>query len=118
MQNNNWQRFVGFVLAAALAGCSTIQSAGHRYLMRGQVLQASDGMVYLCVGRADGAKKGQRLSAFRFVPSRTPGSKGNPPMFKREKTGQVEITEVVDEHYARAKVISGEVREGSMVELE
>jgi hypothetical protein len=118
MQSNNWYRFAGFVLAAVLVGCSTMQSAGHKYLMRGQVLQASDGLVYLCVGTADGAKKGQQLSAFHFVPGRTPSSKGNAPIFKREKTGQVEIIEIVDEHYARAKVLSGEVREGNMVELE
>jgi hypothetical protein len=118
MRRNNWPRFAGFVLVAVLAGCSTMQSAGHKYLMRGQVLEASDGMVYLCVGTADGAKKGQRLSAFHFVHGRTPSSKGSGPIFKREKTGRVEITEIVDEHYARAKVLSGEVREGNMVELE
>jgi hypothetical protein len=36
----------------------------------------------------------------------------------REKTGVVEISEIVDEHYARARVLSGDVGEGNMVELE
>jgi hypothetical protein len=106
-------------LMAVIAGCSTMQGAQHKYLMRGQVLEASAGVVYLCIGTADGAKAGQQLSAYRFVRSASPpSSKSNTPKFKREKTGAVEITEIVDEHYARARVLSGDVVEGNMVELE
>jgi hypothetical protein len=36
----------------------------------------------------------------------------------QKKTGVVQITEIVDEHYARGKVLSGDVHEGSLVELE
>jgi hypothetical protein len=106
------------VLLALLAGCSTMQAAGHKYLMRGQVIEASGGTVYLCVGTADGAKKGQQLSAYHFVPGRRPSSKGSGPTFTREKTGTVEIIEIVDEHYANAKVLSGDVNEGNLVELD
>lgn len=106
-------------LLAVLAGCSTMQGAQHKYLMRGQVLEASAGAVYLCIGTADGAKKGQHLSVYRFVRrAGPPSSKSNASTFKREKTGAVEITEIVDEHYARARVLSGDVGEGNMVELE
>lgn len=95
-----------------------MQGADHKYLMRVQVLEASSGTVYLCVGTADGAKKGHQLSADHYVPGRTPGSKTSGPTFTREKTGTVEIIEIVDDHYARAKVLSGDVEEGNLVQLE
>lgn len=119
MRSKLWLCLGSATLMAILAGCSTIQGARHKYLMRGQVLEASAGAVYLCIGTADGAKKGQQLSAYRFVRSASPpSSKSNAPTFKREKTGAVEITEIVDQHYARARVLSGDVGEGNMVELE
>jgi hypothetical protein len=37
--------------------------------------------------------------------------------FKREWVGSVKITDVVDEHYAKAKVLKGDVRENDVVEL-
>ena len=117
-RNHRANAVVAAALMAVVAGCSTMQSARHKYFMRGQVIEASGGTVYLCVGTADGAKKGQQLSAFHFVAGRTPSSKSAGPVFKREKTGTVEITEIVDEHYARAKVLSGDVNEGNLVELE
>lgn len=116
--NHRANAVVATVLLAVLAGCSTMQSAGHKYLMRGQVIEASGETIYLCVGTADGAKKGQQLSAYHYVAGRTASSKSSEPTFKREKTGTVEIIEIVDEHYARAKVLSGDVNEGNMVELE
>ena len=67
---------------------------------------------------ADGATKGQRLSAYRFISTTKPIPRANTTTFTREKTGTVEIVEIVDEHYARARVLSGDVHEGNMVELE
>lgn len=116
--NHRNNAIIAAALLIVLAGCSTMQAAGHKYLMRGQVLQASAGTVYLCIGTADGAKTGQQLSAYHFVPGRNPSSKSSTPTFTREKTGTIEIIEIVDEHYARAKVLSGDVNEGNMVELE
>jgi predicted small secreted protein len=116
MQRSN--ALIAAALLTVLAGCSTMQTAGHKYLMRGQVIQASGGTVYLCVGTADGAKAGQQLAAYRFVQRHNPSSKSGGPAFSREKTGSVQITEIVDEHYARGKVLSGDVNEGNLVELE
>jgi len=110
--------FFAAILLVVLAGCSTMQTVEHKYLMRGQVIEASGGTVYLCVGTADGAKKGQQLSAYHFVPGKKPSSKSGGPAFTREKTGTVKIIELVDEHYARATVLSGDVNEGNLVELE
>lgn len=118
MRTHPWLRFGSAALLTVVAGCATMQTAGHKYLMRGQVLEASGGTVYLCIGAADGARKGQQLSAYHFAHQRTPSSKGSGPTFKREKTGTVEIVEIVDEHYATAKVLTGDVNEGNLVELD
>jgi len=106
------------VLLMGTIGCATLKVAHHAYFMRGQVLDVTDGVAYLCIGRADGAKVGQQLDAHRFIPSRQPSSKSNSPVFRRENTGKVTILEIVDEHYARARVDTGGVAVGDMVELQ
>ncbi len=118
MRRTHWFRFGSAMLLVILASCSTMQAAGHKYLMRGQVIEASNGTVYLCIGTAEGAKKGQQLSAYRFISTTKPIPRANTTTFRREKTGTVEIVEIVDEHYARARVLSGDVHEGNLVELE
>jgi hypothetical protein len=99
-----------FVLSASCAA-----SVYHKYLMKGSVLEVTDGMAYICVGTNDGAKAGQELTVLRFI--RT----GNPAhgtlTFKREEVGKVKIMEIVDEHMANAKIISGEVKVNDIVEL-
>lgn len=105
------------LLIFTMAGCATMETAGHKYIMRGQVLDVSDGMAYLCIGSQDGARAGQELEAYRFTRLLSAASKQGPPAFKRERVGMVKITEVVDVHYARAKVLRGEVRENDVVEL-
>jgi len=87
----------------------------HKYLMKGSVLEATDGTVYLCVGTSDGAKAGQELTVVRFTKTGT-NPKGG-PMFKKEEVGKVKIQEIVDEHMANAKIISGEAKVNDIVEL-
>ena len=97
----------------------TVSHAGsfyHKYLMRGTVLETSDGTIYLCVGTSDGAKAGQELTVVRFVKTGSPGPKGQ-LMFKREEVGKVKILEIVDEHMANAKILSGEAKVNDIVEL-
>lgn len=107
---------LSLILLLALSGCAGLQSAEHRYLMKGQILEVNGDTAYLCVGSADGAKIGQELTVYRFVKIGHPGPKsGN--RYKREDTGKVRITEIIDEHMADAKITSGEAREGYMVEL-
>jgi hypothetical protein len=97
------------------AGCSTFR---HKYIMRGQILESSNGEVYLCIGTEDGASVGQRGDVYKFEREKSPplGDKSG-LVFVKEKTGTVKITEVID-HYAKAVVISGTAKENSIVELE
>ncbi|MDE1153607.1 MAG: hypothetical protein PW788_13810 [Micavibrio sp.] len=103
-------------LLLSLAGCAGMEGAGHKYIMRGQILEVSGESTYLCIGTKDGARVGQELGVFRFTkqPSH-PKSQG--VRFKKEKTGVVQITGVMDEHMATANIISGQVKQNYIVEL-
>jgi hypothetical protein len=106
------------VLVLFLVSTSFAGSVYHKYLMRGTVLESTDGKVYLCVGTSDGAKAGQELTVVRFTKmGETPGVKGQEVMFKREIVGKIKIKEVVDEHMANATIISGEAKVNDIVEL-
>ena len=110
---------LGVVLAIsiiALAGCASLGSVGHKYIMRGQILEAAGTDVYLCIGSKDGAEVGQEYAVYRFV--REIGTNPKvPPRFRRDEKGAVKITEIVDEHYAKAKVVAGEAKVNDIVEL-
>lgn len=105
---------LSIVLFFVITSCATVETARHQYIMRGQILEATDEGVYLCIGSADGAEVGQELKVYKFVkiPLRP-----KQPNYKREETGTVKITEIVDEHYAKAKIITGEAGVNSIVEL-
>ncbi|MEQ9363281.1 MAG: hypothetical protein RIF32_03505 [Leptospirales bacterium] len=103
------------ILAAASAvGCAGSQKAYHGGIMRGTVLEASEkDKVYLCIGSRDGAQVGQELNVYRF--KQTPAAKTR---WKRERSGRVKITEIVDEHFARAVVVNGSIKTNEVAELE
>ena len=114
--------FVGYlslslILIVALAGCASLETAGHKYIMRGQILEVDGDTAYLCIGSADGAKVGQELTVYRVLRIGTPGQRTT-VRYERKQAGKVRITEIVDEHMANAKIISGQAKENYIVELE
>lgn len=80
--------------------------------MKGSIIEAYDSEVYLCIGSKDGASVGQELDVYKIIKTK---SKGTP--FKRVLTGKVKITQIVDEHFAKATVISGKAEKDDIVEL-
>lgn len=108
------------VLAAIVLGtaaCSSLQGAGHQYLMRGQVVEVTGNEAVLCVGYRDGAEVSQEMTAYKLVSSNVGGPR-NPTRWEKVQTGTVRIRQVVDEHFARAEVTSGDIQVNNMVELE
>lgn len=85
------------ILFIVIAGCATMETGYHKYIMKGQILDVRAGEVYLCIGSSGGAKPGQEFPVYRYV-SVPPIGKAA-PNFKREKVGSVKITQVVDEHF-------------------
>ena len=104
------------VVGLTMSGCAGLQTAGHKYIMRGQVLEVSESTAYLCVGSQDGAQVGQELTVYRFDRILNPNVKSTAPSFRKQETGKVKITEIVDEHMANAKILSGNVKIHDVVE--
>jgi hypothetical protein len=104
------------ILFIVTAGCATMQTVEHKYFMKGQILDVSDGVAYLCIGSAEGAKAGQEFLVYRH--EKLPyNPKGGAPSFKREEVGAVKITQVVDVHFAQASILRGNVKVNDIAEL-
>jgi len=96
-----------------LTSCATMDKAHHKYFMKGSIIETNDSDIYLCIGSSDGAEVGQELDVYKITFTGQPKN----PSFKRENIGKVKITEIVDEHFAKAKVISGKAEKNDTVEL-
>ena len=105
------------MLFIAAAGCATLESAEHKYIMKGQILEVSDGQAYLCIGSADGAKAGQQFPVYRYERLPFAGPKQTTPSFKRETVGEVKITQVVDVHFATATILNGDIKVNDVAEV-
>ena len=97
-----------FVIFLILS-CATVY---HGYLMKGSIIEGSDSEVYLCIGSRDGASVGQELDVYKVIP----GMKAT-RTFRQQYTGKVKITEIIDEHFAKATIISGKAEKNDIVEL-
>ena len=104
------------ILFIVTAGCATMHTVEHKYFMKGQILDVSDGEAYLCIGSAEGAKAGQEFLVYRHekLPYQ---EKGGSPSFKREEVGAVQISQVVQEHFAKAKILRGDIKVNDVAEL-
>ncbi|MBF0466213.1 MAG: hypothetical protein HQK88_03185 [Nitrospirae bacterium] len=119
MKNVNSVRLFLILLAITVTtlmvgGCAGLEQAHHEYLMKGTILEKTGDEVYLCIGTKDGAQVGQELNV--YLTRRVIG-KGTHTDWERVFTGKVKITEIVDEHFAKGKVISGTVKENDIAEL-
>ena len=99
---------IGLPTAATAAGI------GHSFIMRGSVVDVTDGKPTICVGKADGAKVGQTLDVIRMTT--VPGARGGAG-FRRENIGQIRISAIVDDHFATATIVKGDVAKHDIVEL-
>ncbi len=96
-----------------MSSCATMeQKVYHGLLMKGSIIETSDSEIYLCIGSSDGASVGQVLDVYRI-----PQTKPEALHFRRILTGKVRITEIIDEHFAKATVISGKAEKNDIVEL-
>ena len=103
-------------LIFAMTGCATMGTSGHKYFMRGQALEVTGSEAYICTGTAEGGKAWQEYTVHGFVKSMAAPQK-QAPVFTRQIVGEVKIPEVVDEHYAKTRVLKGDVRVNDVVQL-
>jgi hypothetical protein len=102
------------VILVTAMGCATLGPVGHKYLMRGQVLEVKDGTAYLCLGSEEGAKVGQEFTVRRYV--NMGYQKGGQPIYRINLVGKVRITEI-ETHMTHATIVSGDVKANDIVEL-
>lgn len=111
------------VIAFAMTYAGTQATAAgtyHQVTMRGSIIEVNGSEVYLCIGHKDGAKVGQRFDVFKMVrvAGTRAGQSGAPSSsYNKLKTGTVEIVEIVDEHFARGKIVTGSANKDYIVEL-
>lgn len=106
--------FLAFAVPAAVSPAAA-QGMQHSLLMRGHIVDITDGVITLCIGSADGAAPGQVLDVARVVPA-SPAPK-SVPTFARRDIGHLRIESIVDEHFARASVVNGAPQVHDIVEL-
>lgn len=102
------------ILIMTFSGCATMQKSYHSAFMRGSIIESAGADVYLCVGSADGAQVGQEMDVYR-VDSKFDHKSGQ-WNFTRVPTGKIRITQIVDEHFAKASIISGAVAKNEIAE--
>ncbi len=107
MKNKLFKFGVLGTLILLLGACSS--SMYHKALMKGQIVKVNDREVVMCIGSREGAKANDE---FRVVRStfRTDVVEEGESDYELIEVGRVEIVSIVDEHYAIAKVINGDIQ--------
>jgi len=80
--------------------------------MRCLVVSATQSDTVICIGAADGAQPGQVLNVFRIS---IPDEFADEDLL-REKIGTIEVVEVINAHFARVKVLSGDIQKNDIAE--
>ncbi len=95
-----------------IVSCATVYQGS---LRKGSVIEAFDSSVYLDIESKEGVSVGQELNVYRAILY----NQGQParPASRGAQNGQVKITEILNNHLAKAAVISGRAEKGDIVEL-
>lgn len=104
-----------YLLIAILfvSACSSTQFY-HQNIMRGQVVGINGKEAVVCIGARDGAKVGQELQVYRY--NWEPVIEEGEGRYTVEKIGAVVVKSVVDDHFAKVAITSGDVKKSDMVE--
>lgn len=117
-------RFHSILLLSALfgvGGCSTSHDT-----MRGSVVMKLDNEAHICIGSEDGVQVGDILLVYRVkldgevwlsdYQQRYPTAIPKRVNYQKVKVGEVEVTEIFNQHFAAVKLISGELQGSDVVE--
>lgn len=117
-------RFHSILLLSALfgvGGCSTSHET-----MRGSVLMKLANEAHICIGSEDGMQVGDILIVYRVkldgevwlsdYEQRYPTAIPKWVNYQKVKVGEIEVTEIFNQHFAAVKLISGELQGSDIVE--
>jgi hypothetical protein len=97
-----------------LSGCAG-NGFYHDYVMSGQVVEASKDQVVLCVGGESAAKVGMEFSVYEVI--YTGSMNDGTDSYNLNKVGAVEIESIIDEHFARARIVDGNIKKYNLVQF-
>lgn len=98
----------------ALSACASTPFY-HKNFMRGQVVSVNGAEAVVCIGSYDKKLLGKTLnvSKIEYDYNTAEGEEG----FYLVSVGTLEITSIINEHFARARIKNGEVTKNNMVKL-
>ena len=101
------------VTLVAAGGCASVERAYHADIMQGQIVDKTDGEVVLCIGTKEGAKVGQELTVYEVHNVSLPKA----TRYERQLVGKIRITEIIEEHFAKARIVEGKADKYNIAEL-
>ena len=107
MKNRILLSSVILVVVFTLGACSS--QTYHNALMKGQIVDTTDGVVTMCIGSREGANSGDKFRVMRSI-FRSDVVEDGESNYELVEVGTVKILTIVNEHYATAKVLDGDVK--------
>ncbi|WOJ98143.1 hypothetical protein R0137_06095 [Congregibacter brevis] len=99
-------RIVSIVLLTSLMGACSSSPFYHKVFMRGQIVGVDGDEVVFCIGTETGASIGEEFVAHRYTYEE---NQENGDYYGTKEVGSVEVREIVNEHFAKGVISSGEV---------
>ncbi|CCU72129.1 hypothetical protein [Thalassolituus oleivorans] len=107
MKNKMLLSSVVLVVIIALGACSS--QTYHKALMKGQIVDVEDGKIMMCIGSREGASEGDEFRVVRSTFRKDVVEDGESD-YELVEVGTVKILTILNEHYATAKVLDGDVK--------
>ena len=104
------------LLVATLFTACANSPTYHDNFMRGQVVDVNNDQAVLCIGSSNKSLQGKTLGVYRVI-YRTDSADEGEDTYRREYIGELQVGEVIDEHFARARINSGMVKKHDVVEF-
>jgi hypothetical protein len=102
-----------FSLLGILTACATNQVSQDN-LMRGSVVRTSDETIVVCLGSSERVEPGEQFTVYRT--QYTGSIAEDTDHYSRKQVGEVRILKILDAHFARARITTGEVESGDIIE--
>lgn len=99
------------LIIATISACSS-SPLYHKVLMRGQVVGFDEDQVVFCIGSDAGGMVGQEFVVFRYTyEDYVEGEE----FYGVVQVGTVVVRQIVNEHFAKGEISSGEVSQNDML---
>lgn len=103
---------VGVVIS--LSACANSPSY-HKYLMQGQVVSVDDTATVVCIGSSSNPINGKTYDVYRAYYGC--GAQEGDDGYKYRKVGELKGGATIDDHFAHASLLDGDIRKNDIVEF-